>query len=221
MRLQFCFLGVLMMGANAMAIEEPKFETVQREAKFEVRQYAPLIVAETWVEGDMDAASGKGFRLIADYIFGNNKAPQSAESAKVAMTAPVTLEPQSTSTKVAMTAPVAVQPESGTQNMVGAQRWRVHFVMPSQFTMATLPTPNNSAVALREVPAKRVAVATYSGFNTESRIQEETQALLAWMQARNWVAAGPAQLARYNPPWTLPMLRRNEIHVEIQSTVQP
>ena len=111
MRLQFCFLGVLMMGANAMAIEEPKFETVQREAKFEVRQYAPFIVAETWVDGDMDAASGKGFRLIADYIFGNNKAPQSAESAKVAMTAPVTLEPQSTSTKVAKTAPVAVQPE--------------------------------------------------------------------------------------------------------------
>lgn len=221
MRLQFCFLGVLMMGANAMAIEEPKFETVQREAKFEVRQYAPLIVAETWVEGDMDAASGKGFRLIADYIFGNNKAPKSAESAKVAMTAPVTLEPQNTSTKVAMTAPVAVQPESGPQGMMGVQRWRVHFVMPSQFTMATLPTPNNSAVALREVPTRRVAVATYSGFNTESRIQEETQALLAWMQARNWVAAGPAQLARYNPPWTLPMLRRNEIHIEIQSTVQP
>ncbi len=198
-----------------MAIEEPKFETVQREAKFEVRQYAPLIVAETWVEGDMDAASGKGFRLIADYIFGNNKAPKSAESAKVAMTAPVTLEQQNTSTKVAMTAPVAVQPESGPQGMMGVQRWRVHFVMPSQFTMATLPTPNNSAVALREVPTRRVAVATYSGFNTESRIQEETQALLAWMQARNWVAAGPAQLARYNPPWTLPLWRRNEIHIEI------
>ena len=221
MRLLFCFLGALMIGANAMAIEEPKFETVVQEAKYEVRQYAPLIVAETWVEGDMDAASGKGFRLIADYIFGNNKANQGAASAKVAMTAPVTLEPQGASTKVAMTAPVAVQPELSSQGMSGVQRWRVHFVMPSQYTMGTLPTPNNNAVSLREVPAKRVAVATYSGFNTESRIREETQGLLAWMQARNWVAAGPAQLARYNPPWTLPMLRRNEIHIEIQSTVQP
>ena len=163
----------------------------------------------------MDKATGKGFRLIEDYIFGNNKAPQSADSAKVAMTAPVTLEPQSTSTKVAMTAPVALQPEPGSAGMAGAQRWRVHFVMPSQYTMATLPTPINSAVALREVPAKRVAVATYSGFNTESRVEEEAQALVAWMQARNLTPAGPAQLARYNPPWTLPVWRRNEIHIEI------
>ena len=215
MQLHLIFLVVLMIGANAMAVEEPKFETVLQEAKFEVRQYAPLIVAETWVEGDMDAASGKGFRLIADYIFGNNKAPHNAASAKVAMTAPVTLEPQGISTKVAMTAPVTVQPEPGSQGMAGVQRWRVHFVMPGQYTMATLPTPNNSAVTLREVPAKRVAVATYSGFNTDSRIQDETQSLVAWMQARKLLAAGPAQLARYNPPWTLPMWRRNEIHIEI------
>ena len=90
MRLQFCFLGVWMMGANAMAIEEPKFETVQREAKFEVRQYAPFIVAETWVEGDMDTASNRGFKRIADFIFGNNTTAQGAQSAKVAMTVPVT-----------------------------------------------------------------------------------------------------------------------------------
>jgi DNA gyrase inhibitor GyrI len=89
--------------------------------------------------------------------------------------------------------------------------------MPSQYTMASLPKPNNGAVSLREVPAKTVAVAKYSGFNTESRIQEETQALVVWMQARKLVAAGPAQLARYDPPWTLPMWRRNEIHIEIRS----
>jgi hypothetical protein len=188
---------------------------VVQEAKFEVRQYSPLIVAETWVDGDMSAASGKGFRLIADYIFGNNKAPQSATSAKVAMTAPVTMEPQSPSSTIAMTAPVAIEPASGTGGMAGAQRWRVHFVMPSQYSMATLPTPNNTAVTLREVPARRMAVSKYSGFNTESRIQEETQALFAWMQTRKLVAAGPAQLARYDPPWTLPMWRRNEIHIEI------
>ncbi|MBK9348460.1 MAG: heme-binding protein [Burkholderiales bacterium] len=198
-----------------MAIEEPKFETVQREAKFEVRQYAPFIVAETWVEGDMDTASNRGFKRIADFIFGNNTTAQGAQSAKVAMTVPVTLEPQSTSTKVAMTAPVALQPEPGGPGMTGAQRWRVHFVMPSQYTMATLPVPNNSAVSLREVPAKKVAVATYSGFNTESRVEEEAQALVAWMQARNFTPAGPPQLARYNPPWTLPVWRRNEIHIEI------
>lgn len=220
MRLLLCFFGVSMLGTAAMAVEEPKFETVLQETKFEVRQYAPLIVAETWVDGDMSAASGKGFRLLADYIFGNNTLPQTAQSAKVAMTAPVTMEPQSASSKIAMTAPVAMEPAPGAAGLAGAQRWRVHFVMPSQYSMASLPTPNNTAVTLREVPAKRVAVATYSGFNTDSRIQEETQALAAWMQERKLVPASPAQLARYDPPWTLPIWRRNEIHIEVNTAAQ-
>ncbi len=215
MKLLFCFLAALTMGTNAMAVEEPKFETVLQEARFEVRQYGAFIVAETWVDGDMDAASGKGFRRIADYIFGNNTASQPAVSEKIAMTAPVTMQPQSQSGTLAMTAPVAFQPVSNAFGLVGAQRWRVHFVMPSQYSMATLPTPNNDAVTLREVPARRVAVAKYSAFNTEGRIQEETEALVAWMQMRQLSAAGPAHLARYDPPWILPIWRRNEIHIAV------
>lgn len=218
MKLLFCLLTALMIGTNAMAVEEPKFETVVQEAKFEVRQYAAFIVAETWVDGDMDAASRKGFRRIADYIFGNNTASQTATNEKIAMTAPVTMEPQSQTRKLAMTAPVALEQVSGGLGMDGAQRWRVHFVMPSQYSMATLPTPNNDAVTLREVPARRVAVAKYSGFNTEGRIKDETQALVTWMQTRQLMAAGPAQLARYDPPWVLPMWRRNEIHIDIVPT---
>jgi len=217
MRQLFCFLAALMFGGAAMAVEEPKFQVLAQDGGFEVRQYAPLIVAETWVEGDMDAASNKGFRAIADYIFGNNTAPQNQQSSKIAMTAPVTLEPQGQPTKLAMTAPVTVQPAAETPGWVAAQRWRVQFVMPSQYTLAALPQPNNSAVTLREVPGKTVAVATYSGFNTDSRIQTETQALLGWMQTRQLVAAGPAQLARYDPPWTLPFWRRNEIQIEIKA----
>lgn len=199
-----------------MAVEEPKFEVLAQDGGFELRQYAPLIVAETWVDGDMDAASGKGFRAIADYIFGNNTAPQSQQSSKIAMTAPVTLEPQGQPSKLAMTAPVTVQPTAEAPGWSGAQRWRVQFVMPSQYTLAALPQPNNAAVALREVPGKTVAVAKYSGFNTDNRIRQETQALVGWMQTRKLVAAGPAQLARYDPPWTLPIWRRNEIQIEIK-----
>jgi DNA gyrase inhibitor GyrI len=201
----------------AMAVEEPKYEVVAQDAMFEVRRYAPLIVAETWVDGDMDAASGKGFRLIADYIFGNNKTPNSEAASKVAMTAPVTIEPQRQSGAIAMTVPVALQASSGAVGLAGAQRWRVHFVMPRHYTLATLPEPNNKAVTLREVPVMDVAVARYSGFNSESRIQAETHGLITWMQARQLVAAGPAQLARYDPPWTLPIWRRNEIHIEINT----
>lgn len=198
MRRLFCLVGLLVLGSAAMAVEEPKYEIVVQDAGFEVRRYAPFIVAETWVDGDMDAASGKGFRAIADYIFGNNKSPQSAASSKIAMTAPVVM-----------------QPATEANGMVGAQRWRVHFVMPSEYTLAALPTPINGAVTLREVPATLVAVAKYSGFNTERRIHEETLALAAWMETRKLAAVGTAKLARYDPPWTLPMWRRNEIHMEM------
>jgi hypothetical protein len=199
-----------------MAVEEPKFEVQVQDTKFEVRRYASVIVAETLVDGDMDAASGKGFRTIADFIFGNNKVPMSEASGKIAMTAPVTMEPQDQSSKIAMTAPVSVQAASDGVSLVGAKRWRVQFVMPSQYTMASLPKPNNGAVTVREVPAKTVSVAKYSGFNTESRIQDETRSLVDWLQAHKLVANGPAQLARYDPPWTLPMWRRNEIHIEVK-----
>nr|MBP8194658.1 heme-binding protein [Azonexus sp.] len=100
--------------------------------------------------------------------------------------------------------------------MATAQRWRIHFVMPSQYTLATLPKPLNPEVGLREIPARTYAVLTYSGINSESTVQEKTDQLLAWLQAQDIATIGQPQLARYNPPWTLPFLRRNEIQQEIQ-----
>lgn len=230
-------LALGLFAAPAMATEEPKFETLSRHGHIELRRYAPFIVAETWVEGDMDAASGKGFRAIADYIFGNNVSggPASQPGAeKIAMTAPVTMEPvepteptnaasKAASQKIAMTAPVALEPlpaagqnSQGPQAMQGATRWRVHFVMPSAYTLDTLPKPSNAAVQLRQVPAKTWAVLSYTGFNTEAGIQRRTDELVAWLAARHIRTTGSPQLARYDPPWTLPMLRRNEIMLETE-----
>ena len=217
MMTKFILGGALMATGAAFAVEEPKFTVLAQEAGFEMRQYAPLIVAETWVDGDMDAASTKGFRLIADYIFGNNKAPESKQSSKITMTAPVTLEPEPEPLKLDMTAPVSLQPGVDAPSWVGAQRWRVQFVMPGKYTLASLPLPNNGAVTLREVPAKTVAVAKYSGLNTDSRIRKETQALTEWMKTRKLAPVGSPQLARYDPPWTLPIWRRNEILFEIKA----
>ena len=198
------FLGM----ESAMAIEEPKYEVRISQAPFELRHYAPTLIAQTIVEGDMDAASNKGFRLIADFIFGNNLAAGSEQAAKIAMTAPVTVEPQSS--KIAMTAPVTIEPQSGS-----AQQWRVHFVMPSQYTLATIPKPKNSAVTLHELPSKYFVVHRYSGFNTEARVQEKTDEALAWAKQQSLKVVGTPQLSRYDPPWTLPMFRRNEIMVEV------
>ena len=218
------FAGILTMGLTAgsmaMAVEEPKFEVTAQDGSYEVRRYAPVIVAETHVEGDMDAASRQGFKLIADYIFGNNQlagtAPDKA-SEKIAMTAPVTAEPVAASGKIAMTAPVTVEPVAAAASMASATQWRIHFVMPSQYSMQTLPKPNNEAVKLRAVPARTFAVLSYSGFNTASRVQEKTDELALWMKSKNLQAVGVPQLARYDPPWTLPMWRRNEIQMEIKA----
>lgn len=212
MRLNTHTLLALLVGLlgmeSAMAIEEPKYEVRTSQAPFELRHYAPTLIAQTIVEGDMDAASNKGFRLIADFIFGNNLAVNSEQAAKIAMTAPVTVEPQSS--KIAMTAPVTIEPQSGS-----AQQWRVHFVMPSQYTLANIPKPKNSAVTLHELPSKYFVVHRYSGFNTEARVQEKTDDALAWTKQQSLKVVGTPQLSRYDPPWTLPMFRRNEIMVEV------
>jgi hypothetical protein len=220
-------LALGLLGAQAMATEEPKFELLSKHDRIELRRYPAFIVAETFVEGDMDAASGKGFRVIADYIFGNNLASGAAkekESKKIAMTAPVTMEPANpASQKIAMTAPVALEPlatvstsNTPVQALQGAKRWRVHFVMPSSYTLNTLPKPNNTNVLLREVPTKTWAVLSYKGFNTEAGIQQRADELLAWLATQKIQTVGSPQLARYDPPWTLPMFRRNEIMVEVR-----
>ena len=212
MRINKCTLLALLIGFfgmdSAMAIEEPRYEVSISQAPFELRHYAPILIAQTIVEGDMDTASNKGFRLIADFIFGNNLTASSAQATKIAMTAPVTVEPQSS--KIAMTAPVTMEPQLGS-----SQQWRVHFVMPSQYTLATIPKPKNNAVTLHELPSKYFVVQRYSGFNTMARVQEKTDEALAWAAQQSLKVVGTPQLARYDPPWTLPMFRRNEIMVEV------
>ena len=199
---------------NAMATEEPKYKVVLRDGEMEIRQYDAFIIAEVVVDGDMDEASSKGFRQIADFIFGNNLAPGANASSKIAMTAPVAMTPEAKSEKIAMTAPVTMSPQADSADMT-ANRWRVHFVMPSQYSMSSIPKPRNPEVTLREVPAKLFVVISFSGFTTVAKIQQKTDAALAWVKAGKYTAVGAPQLARYDPPWTLPMWRRNEVMVEI------
>jgi len=205
MRRVLAALLLAAIGSDAMAIEEPGYETLVADEPYELRQYRPMIVAETFVEGDLSAASNAGFRRIADFIFGNNTSPRGAGE-KIEMTAPVTAAPASE--KIAMTAPVTVEDAGG--------RWRVHFVMPSKYTLETLPKPNNPAVAIREVPAAKVAVIRFSGLAGESNVAGKTADLMRWIESRGLRPSGTPQLARYNPPWTLPFMRRNEVLVEVR-----
>lgn len=188
----------------AMATEEPKFTILEKEPPFEVRSYAPMIVAEVQVEGDLDGASSQGFKLIAAYIFGQNQVNE-----KIAMTAPVTVEDQAQkSAKIAMTAPVGIESTSG--------KWTVSFVMPSEYTMDTIPKPLNPQVQLRQIPALKKAVVNFSGFYNTQKVAEKTLELEQWMKARNLQANGAPNFARYNPPWTLPFMRRNEVMITLR-----
>jgi hypothetical protein len=204
--LSFTILLGLLVTPNVMATEEAQFSLIEKSDNFELRLYKPMIVAETYVDGSLSEASNAGFQLIAGYIFGGNKSRQSASSERIAMTAPVTLEP--ISQKIAMTTPVVLE---NIEN-----RWRVHFVMPASYTLNSLPIPNDSRVSLREIAEQNTGVIVFSGFAGEDKVKEKTVALLDWIKSRGLNATSTPQLARYNPPWTLPFLRRNEILINIK-----
>jgi hypothetical protein len=195
----------LIVSNTAMATEEPKFKLIEQEGQFEIREYRSKIIAEVFVEGSMIEASSKGFRLIADYIFGNNKTT-SGNAEKISMTAPVIIEEHSE--KIAMTAPVSVAEED--------KGWRVYFIMPEQYTLTTLPKPNNPQVNIREIDGKKIAVHQFSGIATESKFQDKFTSLSDWLTKKHLKAKGRPELARYNPPWTLPFFRRNEVMVELE-----
>ena len=199
-------LIILLFTGASMAVEEPDYSVIEKSGDLELRAYKPMIVAETTVSGSFDQASRAGFRVIANYIFGNNRSGTSG-SEKVSMTAPVTASlinneiPQSE--KISMT-------ELAT--MEGNERqWRIHFVMPEEYTMDSLPTPNNSAVNLRAIPEKKYAVIRFSGFTGPVKIAKKIFELTEWLASKGINPTGNPEISRYNPPWTLPFLRRNEI----------
>ncbi|OXL28701.1 heme-binding protein [Psychrobacter sp. DAB_AL32B] len=203
------FTSTLLISGAAMATEEPNYTILSQIEDFELRRYESQLVAQTWVSGDQDTASRAGFKILADYIFGNNTAP-SGESSKISMTAPVTMQPETKkgdneSQKIAMTAPVSMQETDG--------KWRVQFTMPSQFTMQTLPKPNNPDVTIIEVPAQTYGVIKFSGLAGNEKVAVKTAELQSWMQTQKLMVTGAPELARYNPPWTLPFMRRNEIMI--------
>jgi effector-binding domain-containing protein len=194
--------SVVIFGAlESMAIEEPSYKVLKKENNFELRDYAPHILAETVVEGDLEQAGNKAFRTLFRYISGENRT-----RAKVAMTAPVSQEPKGE--KIEMTAPVG-------QQRVQERRWSVSFTMPSSYTLDTLPEPEDPKVTLREVPARRIASVRYSGFWSEKGYLRYKSELESWIREKGLTIVGDPIWARYNPPWTPWFLRRNEILIPV------
>ena len=187
-----------------MAVEEPDFEILHRSEDYEIRRYAPYIVAEVDVNGGHTDAGNAAFRILAGYIFGDNQS-----SKKMAMTAPAESTMRDQGVKMAMTAPV-----TSTATANGKQR-TVAFVMEKKYTLDTLPVPNDKRIRIRSNPARVMAVTEYSGRWSEQIFADKEAALLQALERDGIQPQGAPILARYDAPFKPWFLRRNEAMVEI------
>lgn len=243
-------VGVAVLGAAVAAgpimsdVEQPSYQVVDRQGAIEIRDYAPMIVAQVTVTGQRQAAISQGFRQLADYIFGNNLPAQ-----KVAMTAPVIQQAVSApitepspitepatgqpadlkGAKIAMTAPVLQQaapqgggdgdpqnsPPPNAQAGSSGNSWNVRFVMPADYSLASLPKPRNDAITLHPVAGRRMVAIRFAGSATDDTMTQHTNALNNFIADRQLSPVASPLYAFYNPPWTIPPLRRNEVMVEV------
>jgi hypothetical protein len=207
----FSFGGCSVVGIRTTP--EPSHEVLLSERGMELRQYESQLIAETFVEnivhsmpGDQEKkhfrhSGNQGFRRLAGYIFGGNTSKE-----EIAMTAPVLQE--ELSEEIAMTAPV-LQEER-------ADGWWMAFVLPEGYTLESAPEPNDSRVSLREVPATRIATLRYSGWNSPGKMAKHEGTLREWLKAEGLEAVGEPRMASFDPPWTLPFMRRNEVQITVK-----
>lgn len=187
------------------SIEKPVYTVLEVADGYEIREYTPYIQAQAEVTGTYAEATNQGFRVIAEYIFGNNLSREA-----ISMTAPVLESPTATlSEKIAMTAPVL-------ETITATATRTIAFVLPAKYTMATLPTPNNPAVTLKSIPARKVAALRFSWYPTEARMTEKKDLLISLLARDKKTVTGPIETARYNPPLSMPLTLRNEIIIPIE-----
>lgn len=198
-------LGLFVIQDVLSHYEEPAYEVVIKEGNFEIRKYPQRITAEVVVPNDSKHPDNDAFRILAGYIFGKNRAKE-----KIAMTVPVTMEKsarEESTQKIAMTVPVTTETlESG---------MRMRFFMPSRFTLETLPVPVDNRVQLRTFSPQSFAVIGFSGLLTKKASKEHEARLRKLMREHSYEPKGEALVTAYNPPWTLPFMRRNEVWIPI------
>jgi hypothetical protein len=185
------------------SIASPKYSILSKRDGYEIREYDAYLVAEVKMRGSYKESLNQGFRILFDYIRGNNEGRESIE-----MTAPVLQERKARPEGIEMTAPV-LQEESGSGYVIS-------FVMPEKYSLETLPRPKDPRVMLREVKRKKVAALRFTWYATEEGTRKKKEALAALLARDGDQAVSPYRTAQYNPPWAIPFLRRNEILVDIR-----
>lgn len=209
MKITLAFVLLFVLPGAAVAYEQPVYEVLEKREDFEIRRYAPYLVAETEVSGTFRSTGNEAFRRLAGYLFGDNRSRE-----KMSMTAPVTQEPSSASEKMEMTAPVTQVRGDASGSYVFA------FVMPSKYTRETLPEPVDARIRIREVPARTVAARRFSGTWRGERFVENETALLAALAAAGFETIGAPMYARYDAPFKPWFLRRNEVMIEVRAATR-
>ncbi|CAJ2632349.1 heme-binding-like protein At3g10130, chloroplastic [Trifolium pratense] len=192
-------------------LETVKFKVLTRKDQYEIREIEPYFVAETTMQGksgfDFSGAS-QSFNALAEYLFGKNTTKE-----KMEMTTPViTSKNQSDGVKMDMTTPVL------TTKTGGQDQWKMSFVLPSKYG-DNLPLPKDSSVTIREVSRKIVAVVAFSGFVNDEEVKRRELKLREALKndGQFKLKEGTAvEVAQYNPPFSLPFQRRNEIALEVE-----
>lgn len=184
----WCLYGYLAV----RGIETPSYTVETAYADYEIRHYEPMILATTTVDGDLDSATVAGFKRVAAYIFGDNSLQKN-----IAMTAPVTTE-QAHAVRDGET-----------------PSYSISFIMPSLYEMGDLPLPKDPQVRVVSLPARTIAVLTFSGIVHEEELHERMAAFAAELEEKGYTVSGELGLAQYNPPFTPWFLRKNEIWAEV------
>lgn len=193
-------VSALLSGTFMSQVPTPVYQVVKKAGDIEIRSYDSMIFAEVNVTGKREDSIQSGFQQLAGYIFGSNHSRSSDQMQK-----------QEAGEKIAMTAPVIQQPDSNGQNV-----WKVKFVMPSDYKLETLPIPDNVNIQLFKVPGKKFVVIRFSGRSTHYNLSSHLKLLEDYVKDNKIRTVGQPVYAYYNPPWTLPFLRRNEIMFEIR-----
>jgi hypothetical protein len=184
--------------------EEPPHSVEKLGDGVEIRTYETRIAAETTVTDTEEGARSAGFRRLAGYIFGGNHA-----NTKIAMTAPVAQQ-KPAAIQIAMTAPVAQSAGSGDD-------WVIRFYMPSKWSMSDLPSPDDDRVRLVDVPPQTVAVLRFSGNRDGRAVTGKTEELRNILRTHGFDETGKVTAWFYDPPWTLPFLRRSEVAIPVSA----
>lgn len=185
------FVALGIWGIVSSRVEQANYTIIKTDGPYQIRSYPSMLVAQVTVSGDQKTAIRSGFKRLANFIFGNNKSAD----------------------KISMTAPVMQSALDKDQNNT---QWKVRFVMPAQYTMQSIPKPTQDDVELIELKTTKYAVITFSG-NASSRVlTEKWNELQSYLKANQLKSIGLPIYSFFNPPWTLPFLRRNEVMVEIE-----